>query len=198
MTAPTTMWTKLARRFGCDGNPLRRREDRIEAWMAPVAIVLFLALCPVVAIGTSMWAHGENAAVQRAAQTWTPVRAKLLKPAAGPLESDNGANTWLVWTPATWRFDGRTATGNVPAPAKSPAGSTITVELNRAGQVQVPPMPASQVAALADTATCLGIVVLALLMGCLAWIARRTLDRRRIARWETAWLVVEPRWTRQR
>ena len=195
MTATTTTWVKLSRRFGMDGNPLRRRADKIEAWLTPAAIAVFLALCPVVAIGMSTWVHADNAAVQRAEHSWHPVKAVLLQAAPGPVESDSGANTWTVWTPARWSVDGRRETGKVPVAAKSPAGSTQTVWLNRAGAVQVPPAPASQVAALADAATAVGLTALAALLAGVTWLTHRTLDRRRLALWERAWMSVGPRWS---
>jgi hypothetical protein len=178
-----------------DGNPLRRRADKIEVWLAPVAIAVFLALCPVVAIGMSAWVHAENATPQRAAQSRHAVKAVLLQAAPGPAESDGGANTWTVWVRAQWTVGGVRVTGKVPVPAGSPAGSTQTVWLNRAGAVEVPPASASQIAGLADTATAVGLTALAALLAGLTWLIRRALDRRRLARWESAWLTVEPRWS---
>jgi hypothetical protein len=195
MTATTTRWVKLSRRLGIDGNPLRRPADKIEAWLAPVAIAVFLALCPVVAIAMSAWVHADNAAAKHAWHSWVPVKAVLLQAAPGPAESDGGANTWTVWTPARWSIGGRQVRGEVPVAARSPKGSVQTVWLNRAGAVQVPPAGASQVAGLADTATAVGVTALAVLLAGVTWLIRRTLDRRRLARWESAWLTVGPRWS---
>lgn len=196
MTA-TTKWVKLSRRLGIDGNPMRRRADKIEAWLTPAAIAVFLALCPVVAIGISTWVHADNAAAKRAELTWHSVKAVLTRAAPGPAESDGGANTWTVWTPARWSIGGREQTGAVPVPARSPAGSTHTVWLNRAGVVQVPPASGSQVAGLADIATGIGLTALAILLVGVKWLIRRALDRRRLALWDKAWLTVGPRWSRR-
>jgi hypothetical protein len=199
MTATTTRWVRLSRRLGVDGNPLRRRADKIEAWLTPAAIAVFLGLCPVIGIGVSAWAHAENAAVERAELTsWHSVRAVLLQPAPGPAQSDNGANTWTVWVPARWSTGGRQYKRAVPVPAGTPARSTVTVWLNRVGAVQTPPASASQVAWLADTATAIGLAALAVVLGLLAWLVRRALDQRRLAGWESAWLTVGPRWSRRR
>ncbi len=195
MMAATTKWVKLSRRLGTDGNPLRRGADKIEAWLTPVAIAVFLALCPVIALGMSAWVHADNAAAVRAEQSWHQVKGVLLKAAPGPAESDGGANTWLVWTHARWTFDGKTVTGAAPAPAGSRAGSTVTVLLNRVGKVEVPPAGASQVAGFADTATVVALTTLAMLLAGVAWLIRRALDRRRLACWESAWLTVGPRWS---
>jgi hypothetical protein len=195
MMATTTKWVKLSRRFGLDRNPLRRPADKIEAWLVPAAIAVFLALCPVVGSGMSAWVHADNAAAQRAAQSWHSVKAILLQAVPGAAESDGGTNTWTVWARAQWTVGGLHVTGKVPVPAGSPAGSTHAVWLNRAGAVQVPPASASQVAGLADTATAVGLTALAILLTGLTWLIRRALDRRRLARWESAWLTVGPRWS---
>jgi hypothetical protein len=193
--ATTTKWMKLSRRLGTDGNPLRRGADKIDAWLAPAAVALFLALCPAVALGMSAWAHAGNAAVVRAQQSWQPLKGVLLKAAPGPAESDGGSNIWMVWAPARWTAGGKTVHGQAPVPAGSRAGSTVTVWLNRRGQVEVPPAGPSQVAGLADTATVIGLAALAVLLAGVTWLTRRALDRRRLACWETAWLAVGPRWS---
>ena len=198
MTATTTKWVKLSRRLGVDGNPLRRRADKIEAWLTPAAIAVFLALWPVVATGMSIWAHAGNAAVERTElKSWHSVRAVLLQSAPGPAQSDSGANTWTVWVPARWSSGGRQYKRAVPVPAGTPARRTVTVWLNQAGAVQTPPASASQVAGRADTATAIGLAALAVVLGLLGWFVRRALDRRRLAGWESAWLTVGPRWSRR-
>jgi hypothetical protein len=196
MSPITTRWVKLSRRLGTDGNPLRRRADKIEVWLTPAVIAVFLALCPVVGIGMGTWAHARNAAAERAELSpWHSVRAVLRQAAPGPAQSDNGANTWTVWAPARWSSGGQQETREVPVAADTPAGSTITVWLNRAGVVQVPPASASQVAGVADIATAIALAALAVLLGILRWLVRRALDRRRLADWESAWLTVGPRWS---
>lgn len=197
MAAPTTRWMRLARRLGCDGNPLRRRSDRIEARLLPAAIAIFLALSPLVVGVTGMWIRADNAAARHAQLSWHPVTAVLVQAAPGPEVSDNGANTWIVWTPARWTVDGRQRVGDVPAVSGSRAGSTETVWLNRAGKVQMPPLTAGQVGNLILTVASIALVVLAMLLVGLAILIRRALERRRLAAWETAWLAVGPRWSHQ-
>jgi hypothetical protein len=196
MTArPTTMWQQLIRRFGCDGNPLRRRSDRIAAWLAPAVVAVFLGLCPVVAGVTGMWMRADNAAVQRAALSWDKVKGVLAQAAPGPLEPYHGGNTWTEPEPARWTFDGRRQSGVVPAPAGSPAGSTVIVNLNKAGQVQAPPLSAAQLRDRIDTGAFVAMVVIGGLLLALTGLTRRYLDKRRIADWEAEWLSVGPHWT---
>jgi len=197
MAVPTKTWRRLTRRLGGDGNSLRRREDLIEGWLAPVAIALFLILCPVVLFATVAIVHADNAATRQADSSYRPVHAVLLQSSVGPADTDHGANTWLVPTLAKWTVDGRVHVGDVPAPASAAQGSVITVWLNRAGTVQSPPLTAGQASDRVIIATVTALSCLAILLAILPWIARRVLDRRRLASWEADWLAVGPRWTRQ-
>ena len=197
MATPTRTWQKLARHLGRDDNPLRRRTDIIEAWLGPAAVILFLALAPVIFLLTSAWVSAENSAVRQAQQSWHAVPAVLLRAAPGPEFSDNGANTWYAWTPARWTQDGRQRVGDIPAAAGSRAGSTQTLWLDRAGDVRVPPQAPAQARDEASATTLLELAGLALLLIIVARLARWALDRRRIAGWETGWLAVGPRWSHQ-
>ena len=196
--APTTTWTRLTRRLGLDRNPLRRRSDMIEAWLLPVAIAVFLALSPVLVGGAGSWARAENAAAVQAERSWHRVPAVLLEAVPGPMMSDNGANSWMVWAPARWIAGGRAHVGQVPAPSGTRAGATVPAWLDRAGQVQAPPLAAGQVRYRAALAASAGIIVLAAILVCLVLTARWLLDRRRLASWGTAWLAVGPQWSRRR
>ena len=197
MATPTRTWQKLARRLGRDDNPLRRRADVIEAWLAPVAVIVFLALIPVIFLLTSARVSADNAAVRQAQHSWRAVPAVLLRSAPGPEFSDNGANIWLAWTLARWAADGRQHVGDIPVAASSRAGSTQTVWLDRAGHIQVPPQAPALARDEAAAITLLELAGLAVLLAILARLARRFLDRRRLAGWETGWLAVGPRWSHQ-
>lgn len=197
MATPTTTWMKIAHRLGRDPNPLRRRSDVIEAWLLPVAVVVFLALCPLVAGLTSMWVSADNAAVQHAQRSWHPVSAVLLRAAPGPEFSGNGSNTWTEWTLARWTVNGREYTGKIPVPAKSPAGSRQTVWLDSSGHVRTPPLSAGQVGDTAAAAMLIALAALAVIVAVLARTTRWILDRRRLANWGNAWLTVGPRWSHQ-
>jgi len=192
---PTTMWQQLIRRLGLDRNPLRRRSDRIAAWLAPAVVAVFLGLCPVVAGLTGSWVRTENAALQRTEQSWPRVRGVLLQAAPGPLEPDHGANGWTEVEPARWTFDGKAQHGLVPVPSGLNAGTPITVDLNPAGQVQAPPLNTAEVRDRIDTLAFFVMVLIGGLLLVITWVARRYLDKRRITGWETEWLTVGPHWT---
>jgi hypothetical protein len=187
----------VARRLGLDHNPLRRRSDKVEGWLLPAAIAAFLVLGPVLGGLASARVHADNAAVQRAERTWRRVPAVLLQAAPGPMMSDNGANAWLVWTPARWIADGRMRTAAVPAPSGTRAGATVQVWLDRAGTVQLPPTTAAVGAGdRVVVATSFVLAALAVFLAGLALLGRVVLDRRRLAGWEADWLSVGPQWSR--
>jgi hypothetical protein len=198
MTArPTTMRTRLARRLGIDGNPLRRRSDVIAAWLLPVAIVLFFGLCPVIYAVIGMRVRADNAAVQRAEATWHQANAELLQAAGGPQQTGSGSNTWTVLAPIRLVENGRAYDANHPVAAGTAADTQVKVWLNRTGSLEVPPLSAAQAddRVLADTLVALAALAVLLAGG--TWATRRMLDRRRLAGWETEWLAVGPRWSRQ-
>jgi hypothetical protein len=194
--AATTMWTGITRRLGFDHNPLRRRSDLIDGWLLPAAIVAFLILGPLAAGAAGLWAHAGNVAAQRADKSWHQVRAVLLEPVPGPVFSDNGANSWLVWTPARWTAGGRVRTADVPAPAGTSADTAVTVWLNPEGKVMVPPLTAGGARDRIVVAVLFALAGLMALLTVLAVVTRWLLDRRRLAGWEAAWLSVGPQWSR--
>jgi hypothetical protein len=185
----------MARRLGFDHNPLRRRLDLIDGWLVPAVIAAFVILGPLVAGGAGLWVHADNAAAQRAQRSWHEVRATVLQPVPGPAMSGNGSNSWLVWTPARWTAGGRSRVGNVPAPAGTSKDAAVPVWLNRAGQVQVPPLTAGAARDRTVVAAMLALACLAVLLTILAAVARWLLDRKRLAGWETAWRSVGPQWS---
>jgi hypothetical protein len=198
MTAtPARMRTRLARRLAIDGNPLRRRSDVIAAWLLPAAILLFFALGPVIYTITGMRVRADNAAAQRAEATWHHVQGTLLQESAGPQQQGSGANSWTVLAPVRWVLDGRPHTADIFVPSDTPAGSHVAVLLDRAGKLEMPPLTAAQLDNRVFADALVALAALAVLLTCLKWGIRRMLDRRRLAGWETEWLAVGPRWSRQ-
>ncbi len=195
MTTPTMTWRRLIRRPGRDRNPLRRRSDVIEAWLLPAVIIALMVLGPLVAASAGLLARADNAAVHRARLSWHRTEAVLLQAAPGPLMSDGGANTWLVWTPARWTTGGRQWLGQVPAAAGTRAGRSVPVWLDRAGHVQAPPPTAAQARQHVVGAAAIAVGALAVLLAGLAMLTRRLLNWRRLAGWEAAWRSVSPQWS---
>jgi hypothetical protein len=196
MATPTKTWRRLARGLASDGNPLRRRSDRIESWLRPGAIIAFLVLAPLVALAAAMWVNADAAVARHAQQSWHQVPATLLVAAPGPMQPDYHANSWLVWTRARWTFGGATRTGDIPAPSGTKSGATVSLWLDRSGRVQRPPSSPSEISERAMAAGFVAVALLAVLLVNLALATQRLLDWRRLAAWDTAWRTVGPRWSR--
>jgi hypothetical protein len=190
-------WTRLNRRLGRHHSPLQRRSDLIEAWLVPAAIAVFLVLGPLVAGVAGGWVRADNAAARHAQLSWHRVPAVLLAAASRPMMSDNGANSWVTWTPARWTSGGSQRLGNVPAASGTRAGRTVPVWLDRAGNVRMPPLTADQAWGRVLNAALIALAGLAVLVTGMALLGRRVLDRRRLADWETTWRAVSPQWSRQ-
>ncbi len=190
-----TMWTRFTGRLGFDHNPLRRRADLIEGWLLPAAIAAFLILGPLAAIGIGLWVHSGNVAAQRAERSWHEVSAVVLKPVAGPLISNNGANSWLVSAPARWTSGGRTQVGDIPVAAGTSEGAVVPLWLNRAGKVQLPPLTPGGARNRVEVGVLFALAGIAILVTGLALVTKWVLDRSRIAGWAAAWLAVGPQWT---
>jgi hypothetical protein len=195
MTTPTMTWTRLSRRLGYDHNPLRRRSDRIQAWLLPAAVGAFLILGPLLAALTVWWAHGENTATRRAEQSWHSVPAVLLAAAPGPLMTDNGANSWLVRVPARWMAGGQPHQGRIAVTSGTRAGSTARVWLDRAGHVRTPPLTGVQARDRVVASTAAALAALAALLAVLAIVCCGVLAHARLMSWEIDWLTVGPQWS---
>jgi hypothetical protein len=194
--AATTMWTRFTRRLGFDHNPLRRRADLIEGWLLPGAIAAFLVLGPLAATGVGLWVHSGNVAAEQAEQSWHQVSAVVLKPVAGPLISDNGANSWLVSAPARWTYAGRAQVGAIPVAAGTSQDAVVPLWLNSAGKVQLPPLTPGGARNRVVVGVLFALAAMAILLTALVLAAKWTLDRSRIAGWAAGWLAVGPQWTR--
>jgi hypothetical protein len=78
------------------------------------------------------------------------------------------------------------------------AGSTVTVWINQAGQLAGPPLQPTQIVSRVQLAVCCAVGGLAIALIVVGWLARKSLDRRRMAAWDADWLANGPRWTSRR
>jgi hypothetical protein len=198
MTKLASWRTRLARRLCCDGNPMRRRCDVIEAWLLPATVVAFVGLCPVAVLMTGNGVRSGNVSIERAESTWHPVRAVMLRSVPGQEQAHYGGTLWLTPEPARWTADGRRRTGDIPVPAGTMAGAAVTAWVDQAGNPRSAPMTRTQATGRVIEASVGASAGLAALLILLMLLARMLLDRRRIAGWESAWLSVGPVWTRHR
>ena len=184
--------SRVARRLGLDGNPLRRRTDKIEACLSVVLVAVFLIGVPVAAGAAVGWVSRGAAAEQQATRSWRQVPAVVQKAAPAP-------TGWEIpRVPARWTApSGRPRTGQIPVSAAVAAGQTVRLWVDAAGTPAGPPtsrglVELDEIAAAAVAVLAVGIALLGLVGA-----GRLVLDRRRLAGWEAAWADVGPQWTKR-
>jgi hypothetical protein len=190
---------RLLRRWRPDRNPLRRGSDRAEIALLGLLLAVFLAAAPFVEHSVQSWTYttsGREAQVQQA--TLHEVSATLLQaaPEWNGFANSPGAAPEVS---ARWRApDGQLRTGKLLVPNGAPAGSTVKVWTNQAGQLTDPPLQRTQVVSRSQLTGGLAVAGLAIVLIVVGWLARRMLDRRRMAEWDEDWLVTGPRWSPRR
>jgi hypothetical protein len=193
---PRNTWlSRLMRGRRPDRNPLRRRSDRAETAIFGVLLAAFLAGAPFAAHAAGSWTYAtaaREAQLQRATAYQVP--ATLLQDALSWNYGEYGGEANARWTAP----DGQVRTGQVFVPGGAAAGSTVMVWTNRAGQLADSPLQATQVAGRALMSRVLAVAVLAVMLIVIGWLARRALDKRRLAAWDAEWLATGPRWSPRR
>ena len=176
-------------------NALRRPVDRIEGAFLVVLSAAFLVAMTVASI---LAAHTYQS--QRAASAGLrPALAILIQ--AGP---PYGSLARFGQAEARWRDPGGGEQAGVLTTVTTlgitgtAAGDRIPIWLDRSGQPAAP--PAGQIAMIVNalalgTAAAAGAGIALLISFTLCRLA---LDRRRLAAWESAWSLTEPRWTTRR
>lgn len=179
-------------------NPLRRRTDLVQAW---IAVGLFLAVliatpAAVVLVGDSARRHFEQTA-RHQAETRHRTTAVLVHdaprhPEPGSAEAKN------TRYPVAVRFTdrhGHTHTARTDVEPAASAGSTVRVWARDDGKLTDAPLTKDEV-----RDHTVGYVVMAALavplLGAAAYAcAHRRLERLNLARWDAAWARTAPRWT---
>ena len=189
--------SRLAARMGLDGNPLRRRTDRLATWLAAQFLVVVLIAVPLAAIAAFGWASRSGAAELRAERAWRVVPAVLLR-SVPVADSFAGGVFGYAWVPARWTApDGRVRTGDIPVEVGLRAGRKVSMWVDATGMPTDIPLSHRAVTARAATAAAVASILLLLVLSCLACAGRWLLDRRRLADWELAWAIVGPQWTKR-
>jgi len=187
----STWLGRLAHGLWLDRNPLRRRSDRAETAMLGV----LLTGAPVAAHAAGSWTYATSAReaqAQQAARHQVP--ATLLQSATLSSISGGGAEAQARWKAP----DGQMRTGQIFVTNGGPAGSTVMVWVNQAGQLTGAPLQHSQVTGRAVMARVLAVAALAVTLIIVGWAAHWALERRRLAAWDAEWLTTEPRWSPRR
>ncbi|MFB8245128.1 hypothetical protein ACFC5X_08775 [Streptomyces sp. NPDC055952] len=186
-----TVWLWRWRR-----NPLKRRADRLEAWVL-LGVWLLTAAAGVLAATTVCRSVEEGLARERA--EWRPVVAHLAERAPGAAVRDSGSSSRAdqVWATARWTApDGSSRTGQIRVPAGTPAGAPVSVWTDLEGRQATRPLTASQArlrAVLTGGAAGVCAATVPLLFG--GAVSRR-LERRRIDSWDAEWARFGPMWGR--
>lgn len=183
----------LRRRLGLDGNPMRRRSDRVQSWLKVAVCALFVTGLVVAGIVAHTSYRRGLAAVQRAGQTHQ-VTARVVSVVSWVSVQDGGyvpGSGRVVWSDAA----GRRHTQDVVTSAYP--GESVRLWVDRAGRAST--ARHSRTTAVLDAAasglSTATIAVAGLFSAYLGAVL--LIDRRRAATWDREWLMVEPGWRRQ-
>lgn len=191
---------RLGRRLWMGRSPLRRRTDRVEAWITALLLVIFLVGAPAAWITAGRWVQHQGRLEQQAQSSWHQVPAVLLKTAPA-LPNFDLRTSWNfnVLAPAQWSGpDGQQLAGQIPATPGTLAGTTVPVWVNGAGRETGTPLLHGELVKREIGAELIAPGVLAVLLLIVALVVRLLLNRRRLAGWETNWAFVGPKWTKHR
>jgi hypothetical protein len=182
-----------------DRNPLRRASDRAETAVLAVLVVAFLAAAPFTALASAGWELARDHQTQVTEQaSWHQVPARVLR-VTSAFAADGGYAALTSQAQARWTApDGKVVTGEIPVPLGTAAGTTLRLWTTNDGHPTDPPLQDSQVSDSAYFAGTFGVVALAALLAITGLLARRALDRRRMAAWDAEWRAAGPRWTTRR
>ncbi|WP_053846557.1 hypothetical protein [Streptomyces sp. NRRL B-24085] len=182
-------------------NPLRRRTDLAQAWIAVGLFLAALSATPPVAFAVGDTAHRhyeETARHQHATRHHTP--AVLLHDA--PRHPEPGSDeARKARYPVTVRFTdprGHTRTAETDVTPALAAGNTVHIWVDTEGKITEASLSTRQVR---DGA--IGCAVLAAMavpvLGVAGYsYARRRLERHNLAQWDAEWARIAPRWTASR
>jgi hypothetical protein len=191
---------RLGRRLWMGKSPLRRRTDRIEAWIAAGLLAVFLVGAPLSSVAAGRWMQHAGKVEQHAQRSWHQVRAVLLEtaPAQRTLYLRASLDSHVLGLVRWTGPGGRRLTGRVPVAPGTLAGQRLRIWVNRSGQPTGAPLPAAELVRRVIGAQVLAPAGLAVLLFGVGGLVRWLMNRRRLAAWETGWATTGPRWTRHR
>ncbi|MGW1255661.1 Rv1733c family protein [Streptomyces sp. NPDC002513] len=171
-------------------NPIRRRDDVLEAWLL-LAVGALMAIGGTLAAVVTAHAAHQDFAQQRAERT--PVLAVLLTDV--PRTVPSGVGTDLASAEVRWTAsDGSAHRGTTLVSTGKKAGSTVRIWIDGQGEASTPPLAPTRAAVeagLLGASAALGVSGVVYGAG---RVGRRWLDRRRIEQWDREWTLVGPQW----
>ncbi len=196
MSLMATRQKRLARWLGFDGNPLRRRSDRIEARFRLALSVAFVPLAVLAAGSFGHWV-GAVGRQELSAQAFRQQVSAVLLKAVPDSDVVLGASVPLD-APARWYADGRRYIGTVPALPGTPRGARLTIWVNSAGRMATAPLTTSNVVTRVACAAALAVLAVFLALWLALSLVRGVLNHFRLASWEAGWSTMGPLWTGRR
>jgi hypothetical protein len=179
-----------------DGNPLRRRYDRLESGLVLALVLAFmLFLWPAMLVGGSVYRDGlaDERVGPGARQLVTAVLTE-----DAPEQMNAAGAAFMVRAQARWTMpDGTAREGKVQVRPLTRAGTRVQIWVDADGRPTTPPNKRAETitkAVFAATgvqlAATLGLVLIYV-------IGRRALDRRRYREWDIAWALADAKWRRR-
>lgn len=182
-------------------NPLRRRTDLVQAWIALGLTLAVLAATPaaMVLAGTTAHRHHTETARHQAA-TRHHTSAVLVRDAPRhPEPGSEEAKKTLYAVPVRFTApDGQTVTAKTEVEPALAVGSTVRIWVDAEGRITDPPMSTEEARHRAMGWAVLAAMAVPLLGTAAYGYAGRRLQRHNLARWEAAWAETAPRWTASR
>jgi hypothetical protein len=176
-------------------NPLKRRADKVEAWIVLGAWLLAALTGVLAGLGAT---HSVEHSLARERVEWRQVEARLVARAPGTFAGQTGtASSDQVWAKVRWAApDGSSHTGQVRVRPGSPSGTTVAVWTDPEGRLVTRPATVAQAALRASLIGALAGVGAAFLPIVAGRVLRTRMERRRIDRWDTEWARFGPTWRR--
>jgi hypothetical protein len=169
----------------------------VETVLLAALAVGFAAGAPFAAMASGSWEH-SSALREQASQeaSWRLVPAVVLGSTAPDMVPDSGGAAGGFEAAARWKApDGGSVASRIPVPAGTRPGTAIRIWVARDGTLVQAPLRDSQIPARIALAEADAVTALAAGLAGGALLARWSLNRRRLAAWETEWRSAGPRWT---
>lgn len=196
MTRPVIR--RVAGWLAADGNPLRRRIDRVEVVLRALLVLGFVTVVWLLVPVTGRIAAADGMRQVHQESSWHQVTAVLLKPA--PRHYYGYGSMASYWVPARWHApSGAIRKGAVPTRTGARAGTTVRIWVSWAGRpTGRQPMTASMARFRSVLIEFLTVASLATVVAAIAGLIRWLTNRRRIREWGLEWACFGPRWTARR
>jgi hypothetical protein len=174
-------------------NPLRRRSDRLEAWLLLATWVIATAgsLLAGVTVSGGVEQSLDQQQLERHAVTAVLAEDSAGKASAKAIDDDH------VWATVRWRaIDGSARTGQTKVSPSTPKGTPVTVWTDGQGRLTSKPLSHAEARLQGIWAGTLAATGAGAAVVGGAQVLRGRLDRRRMQEWADEWQRVDAGWGR--